>query len=55
MFFNVTATFVIEPMSPATVILDGYGAPGPALEPLPGMVIEVLFEKVAVLEEVVPS
>src|SRR5215813_3681629 len=58
MFFRVTVTLVTGLVSPATVMFEGYGlagAPVVAPVPLPGMVIEVLFEKVLVFEVTVPS
>ena len=58
MFLSLTETLVTGLVSPATVMLDGYGfegAPVAVPVPLAGMVIVVLFEKVVVPEVTVPS
>jgi hypothetical protein len=49
MLFNLTTTFVMVPLVPATAILEGYGVAAPCVVPgwPEGTRIAVAFEKVA--------
>src|SRR3989442_14497321 len=51
MLDKVTVTLVTEPVTPETVIVDGYGLPGP----LSGVVIGFGFKNVFVILDIAPS
>ena len=46
MFVSVTVTLVTGSTKPATLIVDGYGAAGPNLFPVPGIMTGVVLENV---------